>query len=220
MQCHKILHRDLKPANILIIREQDEFIPLIADFGLSKQARVGPDQLVSNTLTAGTLPSAAPEQLLGHTIRMNADLWSLGVILYELFAGTQPFHPQSAQLSSTAQELEIREKILKAELPPDLQKIPSPWREMIQSFLIKDPEMRAQGISSQVLDQTVLDNSISVPKEDVTLILREENKEVRTQNFNQNESLNNFYLFKKINYFEWILILTFCFIVVKLINKN
>jgi serine/threonine-protein kinase len=80
------VHRDLKPANVLIGRGGEV---KIADFGIALE-RTG-DGLTRTGTTLGTPPYIAPEQLLGERSDSRADLFCLGVVLYELLAGSPPF---------------------------------------------------------------------------------------------------------------------------------
>ncbi len=80
------VHRDLKPANILLGRNGDV---KIADFGVALGATQ--DGLTRPGTTVGTPPYVAPEQLLGERVDARGDLFALGVVLYELLAGTTPF---------------------------------------------------------------------------------------------------------------------------------
>lgn len=73
-----IIHRDLKPANILITEDGNHIV--LADFGLCKNA------LQSNTSVAGTPAYMAPETILNKLTSLASDIWSLGVIIYELTA--------------------------------------------------------------------------------------------------------------------------------------
>jgi len=79
-----IVHRDLKPTNILM---SDEGIPKLADFGLA--ILLGPSQ--KRKEFAGTLDYTCPEMIIGIPYGQEADMWSLGVIAFNLLCGTLPF---------------------------------------------------------------------------------------------------------------------------------
>ena len=138
---HKVVHRDLKPANILVVRQGDRIIPVIIDFGLSKSVDA---TLFGNSVTGGTRRYSAPEQLQGNqTLQINVDLWSYGVILFELFTGKPLFAADSDAANSEQAEKEIYDKIVNGKML-SLQKMPDKWQEVAQRCLVVDPKKRAQ----------------------------------------------------------------------------
>jgi serine/threonine-protein kinase len=97
---HGVIHRDIKPANILITPEERL---LLADFGLVKV--IDGDQSLQSPLTdplmtPGTPAYMAPEQAFGEEIDPRADLYSLGVVLYQMVTGTLPFQGSPLQIIS------------------------------------------------------------------------------------------------------------------------
>ncbi len=82
-----IVHRDLKPANILI---NDEGLLKIVDFGVAA-AKEGDTQLTKTGYVIGSPKYMAPEQILGKKVDQRADIYSVGVILYEMFTGVPPY---------------------------------------------------------------------------------------------------------------------------------
>ena len=93
-----VIHRDLKPENILV---DSSGSPKILDFGLAVQ--VESDSPASFGDMEGTVSYCSPEQIVGEEITNRSDLFSVGIILYELFTGRHPFH--SKQIASTVYSL-------------------------------------------------------------------------------------------------------------------
>ena len=82
-----VIHRDLKPANILFRRDGT---PLLTDFGIAKNQRLDSDLTVTGKIV-GTPRYMSPEQALGKAVDGRSDLYSLGVVLYEMLAGEPPY---------------------------------------------------------------------------------------------------------------------------------
>ena len=86
-----ILHRDLKPANLFITEQDGKEQIKIVDFGLAKLLGQSHEQLTSAGVSMGTPAYMSPEQVRGEPLDPRADLWSVGVILYQMLTGRLPF---------------------------------------------------------------------------------------------------------------------------------
>ena len=90
-----VVHRDLKPANIFLAREGDSLIPKVLDFGACLYKTVGALSAKEQRMLIGTPHYMAPEQITtAAEVDARADVWAMGVILYEMLAGETPFEAE------------------------------------------------------------------------------------------------------------------------------
>ena len=137
-----IIHRDVKPSNILI---DGHGRVRIVDFGLASV--VGSDQLTKTGSTLGTVGYMSPEQVQGKEIDHRSDLFSLGVVLYELITKQNPFKRDSeaATLAAVSQNNPEPLTRYKADIPDELQRT-------VSKLLEKDPSLRYQVASGVTSD--------------------------------------------------------------------
>ena len=137
-----IIHRDLKPQNILVLHHGGRYVPKITDFGISKQLANGESSAVSNSILGGTYSYASPEQLKETTIRKNTDLWSFGVIVYQMLTGALPFNCGTFSPTSQEGRQEQFRQMTSGVLPEALNNIPEPWQTLIRECLVVDNTQR------------------------------------------------------------------------------
>jgi serine/threonine protein kinase len=148
----KIIHRDLSPENILMFIEGDNWIPKIADFGISRKVDVISDaqDQQKSALLLGKVSYMAPEQFypekfgIHGAINTNVDLWSFGVILYELFTHEKPFGADSQD-----NPLKTIQSITN-DPTPDLSEIPDPYRSVVKRCLEKNANSRVKSAAELV----------------------------------------------------------------------
>lgn len=130
----RIVHRDLKLSNFLLSDDSEEPIVKICDFGLARQKGSKDSSLLFDTL-CGTPIYMAPEVLMGNKYDERADLWSMGVILYEMLIGHPPFEGNS--LSDLIDKVKAGRYII-----PTSITISKPCINLIGGLLISEPNKR------------------------------------------------------------------------------
>jgi serine/threonine-protein kinase len=135
-----IVHRDIKPSNLFLTQRSDGTeVVLVVDFGIAKS-------LDANTLTQaetalGTPQYVAPEQIrAAHTAGPTADIWSLGVVLYEMLTGRLPYEARSAQELVAALVVDPPRPIRRA-LEPGAR-VPSGLLDAVDRCLSRSPDLR------------------------------------------------------------------------------
>jgi formylglycine-generating enzyme required for sulfatase activity/dienelactone hydrolase len=142
----KILHRDIKPANILISKSG---YAKLADFGLAKTTEgVGSAEPAEPRTAAGTVLGTiaymSPEQASGLPLDERSDVFSFGVVLYELLSGRRPF--------SGATDLALLQTVIHASPAPLDESLPAPLRAIVEKAIEKDPADRYQTMRDFVVD--------------------------------------------------------------------
>ena len=131
-----IIHRDLKPANILI---NDDGLLKIVDFGVAAAASSGDTQLTKTGYVIGSPKYMAPEQILGKKVDETADIYSVGVIMYEMVTGIPPYS-RGDHMSVMYQHVQGKAKLCQ-EVNPD---VPDAYAAVISKAMSVDKTSRYQ----------------------------------------------------------------------------
>ena len=144
-----VVHRDLKPGNIML--RPDGYVKVI-DFGLAKQIRTpavnhSPDDSITQPGSVlGTVSYMSPEQAQGDAVDHRTDIWSLGVVLYEMIAHRRPFEGPT--------DSHVIVSILDGRVPPlpDHHSVPAGLTHILERALAKDPRKRYASAGEMLFD--------------------------------------------------------------------
>lgn len=149
-----IIHRDLKPANILLVRSVASERAVVTDFGLAHRIVDSPDQdsLTKAGQIVGTPDYMSPEQLSGKPVGPSSDIYSLGMVMYEMVCRRRPFQDPNLILASN-------KKLAGPPPPPSsICRVPPALDRLILDCLQPDPAKRPRDIASFL---TRLDSAIA-----------------------------------------------------------
>jgi len=138
----KMVHRDIKPQNVLI---DSEGRAKLTDFGISRQLEQ--DGMTATGRVLGTTDYVAPEQAMGHPVDQRSDVYSLGVVLYEMLTGQVPFQADS--------QVGVAMKHVNEELPDVQQRRPelsAAAALVVERATAKDPAQRYQQVGELIDD--------------------------------------------------------------------
>jgi tetratricopeptide (TPR) repeat protein len=134
---HNLIHRDIKPSNVILPIEGEA---KIVDFGLARL--VSADAATQSRSLAGTLSYMSPEQLEGRAVDARTDIWSLGVVAYQLLTNNLPFRGENPAAVIRA--------VLRGD--PAIESLPDEWQLVLQRALSKNVGSRYQSCTELLRD--------------------------------------------------------------------
>ena len=159
-QIYPLVHRDIKPANILVVPDPilGQLVKIL-DFGIAKFVNYA-STFSTNKGFNGTLPYSSPEQLEGGELDSRSDIYSLGVVMFEMLTGAKPWQPETNLFGAwyKAHHFEAPQAI--ANVNPQL-KLPQQLNDLIMACLEKTPSDRPQNMEEILQVLNSVDKSIT-----------------------------------------------------------
>jgi tetratricopeptide (TPR) repeat protein/TolB-like protein len=139
-----VVHRDLKPHNVLVDREDQ---PYVGDFGISRSMTAGGGTMTETGAILGTVDYMSPEQARGEVPDHRSDIYALGVMMFEMFTGSLPFHagnPLSVMVKRVHEDAPSPTRIRPG--------MPAWLSAIITRALVRDPKLRYQSVTELLRD--------------------------------------------------------------------
>ena len=162
---NRVVHRDLKPENIMVLRSHDERVSVkVLDFGIARLASRSPSEPVLTETMGGFVGSpvyVSPEMCQGHPVDGRSDLYSLGVVMYELLSGRRPITAESPTAYLIAHVMDPPVPL--SDACPDLP-IDHRLARLVMSLLKKVPDQRPSSAEAVAADLSAIAEALARPE--------------------------------------------------------
>ncbi len=158
-----VLHRDLKCANIMLVGEGEQVRAVITDFGIAcGMSKIEGSSATGSgqSMVVGTPAYMSPEQLQGKSLTLSSDIYSLGVVLYEMTTGVRPFHNNSQWIEAVNRLTD--NPVAPVKISPGLGEN---WNKTILRCLDRDPEKRMAPVEAVLVSLSGNRNLVSLLRE-------------------------------------------------------
>ncbi|MDB9375876.1 serine/threonine protein kinase [Nodularia sphaerocarpa] len=157
---YPLVHRDIKPANILVVPDPilGQLVKIL-DFGIARFFNY-PGKISANQGFNGTLPYCSPEELEEEKLDSRSDIYSLGVMMFEMLTGAKPWEPETNLFGAWYKAHHFEAPRAIADVNPQLQ-LPQQLNDLIMACLAKKPSDRPQNIAEILQILNSVEKSIS-----------------------------------------------------------